>query len=149
MDVLREYAVKRNLHIIGIAETFLENNVNEAEISIYGYKCYRKDRYVVKEGRQGGVILYVKEDIVSYEFLELNVIKAEAVWCKIKTIRNSEVVVGVCYKSQAADVDELRALYMAISSASRKQVLIMGDFNFPNINWVTNESDTAGADLEI
>jgi hypothetical protein len=30
MDVLREYAVKRNLHIIGIAETFF---------SFYGYKC--------------------------------------------------------------------------------------------------------------
>jgi hypothetical protein len=33
---------------------------------------------------------------------------------------------------------------MTISNASRKQVLIMGDFNFTNINWVTNESDTAG-----
>jgi hypothetical protein len=93
IDVLREYAVERNLHIIGIAETFLDNRVDEAEISIYGYKSYRKDRYVVKEGRQGGVILYVREDIVSYEVSELNVIKAEAVWCKIKTIRNSEVVV--------------------------------------------------------
>jgi hypothetical protein len=58
---------KKKLHNIGIAETFFRNGVNEAEISIYGYKCYRKDRYVVKEGRQGGVILYVKEDIVSYK----------------------------------------------------------------------------------
>jgi endonuclease/exonuclease/phosphatase family metal-dependent hydrolase len=147
IDVLREYAVERNLHIIGIAETFLDNRVDETEISIYGYKSYRKDRYVVKEGRQGGVILYVREDIVSYEVPELNGIKAEAVWCKIKTIRNSEVVVGVCYKSQAADGDELRELYMAISNASRKQVLIMGDFNFPNINWVMHESDTAGSEF--
>jgi hypothetical protein len=87
----------------------------------------------------------VREDIVSYEVSELNVIKAEAVWCKIKTIRNSEVVVGVCYKSQAADGDELTELYVAISNASRKQVLSMGDFSFLNVNWVTNESDAAGA----
>jgi hypothetical protein len=76
---LREYAVERNLHIIGIAETFLDNRVDDAEISIYGYESYRKDRYVVKEERQGGVILYVREDIVSYEIPELNVTKAEAV----------------------------------------------------------------------
>jgi hypothetical protein len=67
---------------------------------------YRRDRYVVKEGRQGGVILYIKEDNVLYEFLELNVINAEVVWCKIKTISNSDLVFGVCYKSQTADVDE-------------------------------------------
>jgi hypothetical protein len=68
---------------------------------------------------------YVWEDIVSNEFPELNVIKAEAVWCKIKTIRNGKVVVGVCYKSQATDGDELRELYMAVSNVSRKQIQIM------------------------
>jgi hypothetical protein len=40
IDVLREYAVERNLHIIGTAETFLDNRVDDAEISIYGYKSY-------------------------------------------------------------------------------------------------------------
>jgi hypothetical protein len=80
--------------------------------------------------------MYSKLDIVSCEVLELNVIKAEAVWSKIKTIWDNEVVVGVCYKSRAPDVDELIELYMAISTASRKQVLFMGDFNFPNIKFV-------------
>jgi hypothetical protein len=60
IDLLREYAVDRNLHIIGIAETFLENKVDDAEISIYGYKYYRKDRYVIEEGRPESVILYVR-----------------------------------------------------------------------------------------
>jgi hypothetical protein len=84
---------------------------------------------------------------VSLEILELNVIKSEAVLCKIKTISNNEVIVGVCYKGQATDGDESRKLYMAISNVSRKQVLIMGDLNFPNINWVINKSDTAGAEF--
>jgi hypothetical protein len=144
---LREYAIKRNLHIIEIAETFVDNNVNEAKILIYGYKCYKKDKYVAEEGRRGRIILYVKEGDVSREFLDLNVIKAEAVWYKTKTMWNSEVVVGVCHKSQTADADESRALYVAISSASRKQVLIMGDINFPNMNWVINESVNSGTDF--
>jgi hypothetical protein len=66
---------------------------------------------------------------------------------KIETIRNSELVLQVWYKARAADVGKLRALCMAINNASRKQVLIMGDFDFSNINWVTNENDTAGTDL--
>jgi hypothetical protein len=57
-------------------------------------------------------------------------------------------VVGVCYKSQAARVDELKELYMNISKASRKQVLIIGDFNFLNLHWVTNESDTVGTEFK-
>ena len=34
---------------------------------------------------------------------ELDEVKAETVWCKVKTSNNTEVVVGACYKSQAAD----------------------------------------------
>jgi hypothetical protein len=57
------------------------------------------------------------------------------------------VVVRVCYKSQATDGGELRELFTAVSNASGKQVQIMGDFNFPNMNWVTKESDTASAEF--
>jgi hypothetical protein len=41
---------------------------------------------------------------VSHESLEKNVMNAEALWCEVKTIRNSEVVGGVCYRSQAANL---------------------------------------------
>jgi hypothetical protein len=53
------------------------------------------------------------------------------------------VVAEIRYKSQVADVDELRQLHMAISCTSRKQVLITGDINFPKLNLETNESDAA------
>lgn len=36
-DVLWEYAVERNLHIIGIAETLSETTVNGAAIAVFGY----------------------------------------------------------------------------------------------------------------
>lgn len=66
---------------------------------------------------------------------------------KIKTIWDSEVTVELCYISQEAEADKLTELYTAISNASRKQVLIMEDMNFPKITWVTNENDTAGTEL--
>ena len=142
IDVLREYAINLNLAIIGVAETFLNVDISNAEVKIDGYKMFRKDRSAVKEGKCGGVILYVKEDIVSYECRELNASKNESIWIKLKTDNTSELTIGVCYRSQVADDLELKSLYENIEKASEKQVLIMGDFNFPNINWETLDSDT-------
>ena len=116
-----------------------------AEIHIEGYKVFRKDRCQVKEGKCGGVILYVKEEIVSYEYYELSLIKSESIWVKIKVDKNTELLVGTCYKSPVSDSLELKELYDAIAQGAKKQVLIMGDFNFPHINWDTLESDSDGS----
>jgi hypothetical protein len=86
INLLREYAASVGLDMIGIAETFLDHDVNEAELSIYEYNCYRKDRDKVKGGRGGGVTLYVKYDIVSYEYEQVKEVEAETVWCKSKRL---------------------------------------------------------------
>ena len=109
----------------------------QAEIGIGGFTSYRKERSSFKEGKAGGVILYVKNDIVSYEYSELNILKSESVWCRVNTASKETINIGVCYRSQAAEDDEVRELFMAIETASNEQVLIMGDFNYPKINWKT------------
>jgi hypothetical protein len=80
---LREYALNKNLDVIGVAETFLNSEVLPAEVYINGYKSYGKDRCNFKAGKNGGVILYVKNDIVSYECSDLNHFESESIWCKI------------------------------------------------------------------
>ena len=57
--------------------------------------------------------------------------------------RNDNITIGVCYESQAASDEELNELYKAIESASQGNVLIMGDFNYPKINWDTLECDSS------
>lgn len=133
-----------NLDIIGIAETFLVKDVMQAEISIDGFTSYRKDRNSFKEGKAGGVLLYVKNEINSYEYSELNILKSESVWCRVKTAGNENINIGVCYRSQAAEDDEVKELFKAIETASNEQVMIMGDFNYPKINWETFECDSYG-----
>jgi len=51
--------------IIDVAETFLNNDVMPAEINVEGYTMYRKDRCNFKEGRAGGVLLYIRNEIMS------------------------------------------------------------------------------------
>ena len=51
-------------HIIGITESWANNDITYAELGLEGYVMFRKDRM----GRRGGgVLLYIKESIPAYE----------------------------------------------------------------------------------
>jgi hypothetical protein len=104
---------------------------------------YRKDRCKFKEGRAGGVVLYIRNKIASYDCHDLNKSQSESVWCKIRVNRKDSITIGVCYKNQAATDEELNELYKAITSASQANVLIMGDFKYPKIKWDTLDSDSS------
>ena len=142
VDSLRNYAITMKLDVIGIAETFLDKDVMQYVIGIYGFTSYRKDRSSFKEGKAGGVVLFVRNDIVSYEYSELNVLKSESVWCRVNTASKETINIGVCCKSQAAEVDGVKELFKAIETASNEQVLTMGNFNYLKINWGTLECDS-------
>ena len=104
-----------------------------------GYWLFKRDR----QGRKGGgVALYVKKD---YECVEINNIddKVESTWIRIKAEANkTDIIVGVCYRTptQNEEVDE--RLYKQLSEISRSLPLVlMGDFNFPDICWNYNTAD--------
>ena len=51
-------------HIIGITESWANNDITDAELGLEGYVMFRKDRM----GRRGGgVLLYINETIPAYE----------------------------------------------------------------------------------
>ena len=67
-------------HIIGITESWANNDITDAELGLEGYVMFRKDRM----GRRGGgVLLYIKESIPAYEVqLEEEADCKEALWCQ-------------------------------------------------------------------
>jgi hypothetical protein len=146
LDELKLLIYESGLDIIGIAETWLGEEVGNVEIMIEGYKIYRKDRSQIKHEKHGGVLLYVKNDIITCDCGDLNKIQAESIWCKIvdKTGKGTEIVVGVCYKRPAAEAKEIEELFKVLQMAAKGEVLIMGDFNYPGINWETFESNNHG-----
>ncbi len=93
------------------------------------------------------MILYVRDMFVSYANDVLIESKSDSVWCQIKLGGSSEITLGVCYKSQVADITELQNLISAITTASKKDVLIMGNFNFPHVNWDSCETDKASREF--
>ena len=81
-------------HIIGITESWANNDIADAEMGLEGYVIFRKDII----GRRGGVLLYIKETIPAYEVqLKEEADCNEAIWCKLVT-GHTTVTIGVVYR---------------------------------------------------
>ena len=82
-------------HIIGITESWANNDITDAELGLGGYAMFRKDRM----GRRGGgVLLYIKDTIPAYEVqLKEEADCNEAIWCKLVT-GHTTVTIGVVYR---------------------------------------------------
>ena len=77
-------------HIIGITESWANNDITDAELGLEGYAMFRKDRM----GRRGGgVLLYIKDTIPAVQLQE-EADCNEAIWCKLVT-GHSTVTIGV------------------------------------------------------
>jgi len=52
----------------------------------------------------------------------------------------------VCYRSQEADVQEIYQMFDCIRIATElnKRIIIVGDFNYPGIDWSSLKADNTG-----
>ena len=68
----------------------------------------------------------------------VNVDFQEAVWVNL-AMKDSSLIVGVCYRSPAItspnDKNLLRQLELAVQQTRAQHVMILGDFNYPEIDY--------------
>ena len=124
-------------HIIGITESWANNDITDAELGLEGYVMFRKDRM----GRRGGgVLLYIKENIPAYEVqLQEEADCKEALWCNLVTGLTT-VTIGVVYRCPNITIQNNEKIHNAISEVSKGDCIIMGDFNHGNIKWDSQQS---------
>ena len=104
IDELNSYVVGFDLDIIGITETWLNEWISGNEGAIENFSMCRKDRSEVK-GRSTGVIVHVRESVLSFPCDKLSKYSTESVWCKVMVDKGNLLTNGVCYKSPSADED--------------------------------------------
>ena len=124
-------------HIIGITESWAENDITDAELGLEGYVMFKKDR-MGKRG--GGVLLYIKETIPAYEVqLQEEADCKEALWCNLVT-GHTTITIGVVYRCPNITIQNNEKIHNAISEVSKGDCIIMGDFNHGNIKWDSQQS---------
>ena len=71
----------------------------------------------------------------------MNVEFQEAVWVNV-AMKDSSLIVGVCYRSPAStssnDEKLLRQFELAVQQTRAQHVMILGDFNYPEIDCNTD-----------
>ena len=120
-------------HIIGVTESWANNDITYAELGLEGYVMFRKDRM----GRRGGVLRYIKETIPAYE-VQLQDCN-EVIWCKLVT-GHTTVTIGIVYGCPNITKQNNEIIRNAFSEVSKGDCIIMGDFNHGNIKWDTLQS---------
>ena len=136
IDELQTYINKNEIEIITITETLPKDVTSEDCDHIFLIEGFNS--YSNHNGR--GVIIFVKNSI---ECTRLNVyeeIFSPSVILNIKVSSDENVIFGVVYRSPNCldeDNDNLNKMLNTISEKHKAQkIVITGDFNFPDINWI-------------
>ena len=129
--------------IIGIVEIKPKNlrySVEECEIGIQGYHSFHN---LSSEGR--GVCLWIEDSLRPAEVgLDSRFREGVLAECDLK---EGKLLVGLVYRSPSSDPqnnDLLLELIKLVADSSASHKLIMGDFNYPKLDWVGNRGDLGG-----
>ena len=97
-----------------------------------------------KQKHKRGVAVYIKEQLKA-EGLKIVSNYQENVWIKVKLKGSDQLLVGCIYKSPNSDKENLSLLNKMIIKASQMKqfshLLIMGDFNYPKLDWTNWNSN--------
>jgi len=124
--------------IIGIVEANPKNckyGLSSSEFSVEGYDVHHTN---ITDSNKRGIVLYTAVWLRASPYLP-EVAADESVWITIKLSGNDKLLVGCVYRSPSSDMSNDDAIHTQIKTSSSNteftHLLIMGDFNYPNIKW--------------
>lgn len=133
--------------IVCVTETWLDKNVSDHEFLPDGYTVFRKDRDIsfYQEGTysasdRGGVLILVKNNLNPVIVHEE--VQAELCWINVTPVTNVTILVGVCYRSEKDEAIMLDRICDSIDRVDTTNCILVGDFNFRQINWENHEASS-------
>ena len=124
------------IDIVAVSETLPKNakdQIQDCELNIHGYQNFNNHQY----GKRG-VCIYVKSHLGASNIDVVSCDHLEAIFCVISLEKGDKLLIGCIYRSPntsgIAD-EEMRNLILLCSARSYSHLLLMGDFNYPEISW--------------
>ena len=140
---LKNFIVEHDPDVLAITETWLTEDITDAEFTPEGFTCFRKDRNLshykpntyVNPAR-GGVLFLIKSHLnaIRREDLETD---CELLWVDLKPLPNMTWLAGVCYRPEVDQELILQRIEESFSRIDNENCFVLGDFNFRNIEWQT------------
>ena len=141
LDEFQALVFGENLDVVAVTETWLKPDIYDGEILPGNqYTIYRRDR---ADGRRGGgILLAVKSNILSFRRHEIEPMGAEILVCELLPSNSRKLTICVCYRPP--DFSNFNTSFDSLlvnlhkDGIDRSRLYLLGDFNYPNINWQTN-----------
>ena len=142
MRDFQSFVYSLSLHIIAITETWLSPSIFDGDILSTGFTLYHKDR----KTHGGGVLLAIHH---SLPFLQLqSPPDLEVVTVQIMT--RGTPLICIVYIPPNSDNNYCLAIVDYLNSISANhQILILGDFNSPDICWSTLTGHSSSLELFV
>ncbi|XP_060556788.1 uncharacterized protein LOC132717356 [Ruditapes philippinarum] len=125
--------------IVGLTEAFKKNleNPNLSSYVLQGYHVFCNPKFQNAASR--GTLLFVRDylDVTEYKKLNENSAK-EAIWCEIKINNLEKLLVGLVYRSPNSSAENnvaINEMISALNNETQSRVVVMGDFNYRDIDW--------------
>ena len=120
-----------------------QNPIDENQIKIEGYEHYPNFNFSDKNlGSSGmrGVIIYVRDNI-SCKKVSPSSTNRDHIWVELNLGKNDILLCGCMYRSPTKEMENKKITTEEVSrvlgemSEHKKQMIICGDFNYPEIDW--------------
>ena len=131
--------------IIALPKTWLDDNFLDSQLHLNDYNIFRKDR---SHHRRGGVLLAIKDPISCVLRRDLET-ESEMLALEIHPNPTCSILFAVFYRPPNADesfLADFRYFLDKYSGTGLTNLVVVGDFNFPNIDW--NLGCPTGSDPE-
>ena len=129
--------------IVGITEVKAKNStlgISPAEYSMEWNKDYNMFHVNLENEEGRGLLMYIHNSL-KVEEVKMATNFQENLFVKVHTQANEHLLVGLIYRSPShisePNNKKLREIIEEAESMKCTHCLLMGDFNYPNINWDT------------
>ena len=124
--------------MVAVTETWLKQEIMNCELlSENNFKIHRKDR---ANRIGGGVMLAVKNNILSIRRKDLENDQTEMLACEILPKTKKKLLILVFYRPPNTDLNymkDFKKTLKIVCKSNFDSILVCGDFNFPDIDWTT------------
>ncbi len=145
-DMNTEFNYINNCDLIFLTETWLQDNeMNKYQLHI---KNYRNPIFKNRPGKGGGLLIYYKENLQVEIIQTLQNYNLEHMVVEVKYSTNAKFIFNLIYRPPTSDtnitdnlINNFYDCYNYSIQNNYNGIYFLGDFNYPNINWVQSSQN--------
>ncbi|GAV09676.1 hypothetical protein RvY_19177-2 [Ramazzottius varieornatus] len=137
--------------VVALVETMAEPSIAECSFCHPAfYKFERLDRDGCQKSTGGGVAIVIRKEFQIRRMVEYEVVGLEVLWVKVIALPMN-LLIGVVYAPgyDSEDFSKLGTSMERIPPHLTRNILMLGDFNCPNISWSDKASRSSERERDL